>query len=36
MSTHLMGDGLTMVEVRQGYVSLSGPMKEIERYLLRA
>jgi hypothetical protein len=34
LSTQLMGDGLTMVEVRQGYISLSGPMKEIEKLLL--
>jgi phage terminase large subunit-like protein len=29
-----MSEGITMVEVRQGYVSMSGPMKEIEKLLL--
>lgn len=30
----LEGDGFQMVEVRQGYASLSGPSKDLERYLL--
>ena len=30
----LEGDGFEMVEVRQGYASLSGPAKDLERYLL--
>lgn len=34
LATDLMGDGLTMVEIRQGYLSLSPPMKELEKRLL--
>jgi phage terminase large subunit-like protein len=32
--TNLMGDGVPMVTVRQGYASLSPPMKQVSRLLL--
>lgn len=34
MAQHLEGEGLTMVEVRQGFASLSEPCKEIERCVI--
>jgi phage terminase large subunit-like protein len=34
LSIELMGDGLNMVEMRQGFASLSGPSKELLRLVL--
>lgn len=33
VATHLDNEGLTMVEVRQGYKSMSPPMKELEAFI---
>lgn len=34
ITTQLMGDGLTMIDFRQGYASMSAPSKEFERRVL--
>lgn len=34
LTTHLTDKGLTMVEMRQGFASLSGPSKEFERRIM--
>lgn len=34
LSTELMGDGFNLIEMRQGYGTLSGPSKELEKLVL--